>query len=357
MSPPVRPQVLEAIAAGRILSAIGIAICLSILLPEIYSFIESKGKLSLTHAKSRAQIWLLAISLWGLWVLLNCLTMWWVDWRGNEVGCQIVTVPMSPIVYISMKQCLYLFLYDRAKVVHSALNLNGKWMRLWRWVVWLSCTVGVPILTWWLFFIFWRSKVLPEGICVQYFLSTAGVAAVAAADFILSGSLLILFIVPLMKHMQRQQQHVVTKGFEKLMLRNLTVSILMMCSTLTTLLAMCVELTTVFGENPDPSLEHIQIWSTFFPLLDTVMTIILPHFLSTAWIPAKARKYITRPTSVVSTHGLSPKFSRQVADSKSHVSAKFRSTDTTPAEANSTGGADNARLSVQLVNPTESENY
>jgi hypothetical protein len=324
-----RPSVEQAIDVGRAVSALGLAICLGILILEVFGFIEAKREHSFTSAKKRAPIWLLAISIWGLWVLLNCFTMWWIDWRGNEAGCNTVTVPMSPIVYITMKQCLYLFLYDRAKIVHEALNLNGKWMKRWRWIVWLSCAVGVPILTWWLFFIFWRSKVLPEGICVQYFLSTAGVAAVAAADFILSLSLLILFIVPLMKHVQHQHVNsgVSTHVFRRLMCRNLAVSLIMMSSTLAALLAMCIELSTAFGEHPDPSVEYIQIWSTFFPLLDTIVTITMPHFLSNAWLPRKIRHFLVHRSS----HGSSKLESKNGLGNKDYnLSAAYRTTATSP---------------------------
>jgi len=220
--------------------------------------------------------------------------MWWLDWRGNPDGCHAVTVPMSPIAYITMKQCLYLFLFDRAKVVHDALKINGKLMQAWRWIVWLSSLVGVPILTWWLFFLFWRSKVLPEGICVQYATSAAGVASVAAADFVLSLAMLVLFIIPLSTHANKVESLEMTPVFKRLMRRNLIISVMMMASTLVALLFMTVELSVVFGETPDPSLEHLQVWSTFFPLMDSIATICLSHVLSNGWMPLKLRGYLAK---------------------------------------------------------------
>ena len=69
-----------------------------------------------------------------------------------------------------------------------------------------------------------------------------------------------------------------------------------MISTLVALLFMIVELSKVFGANPDPNLEHLQIWSTFFRLMDSVATLVLAHLMSNAWLPAKARAYLSKTT-------------------------------------------------------------
>jgi hypothetical protein len=250
---------------------------------DLSSVCKRRLRLStLKHAKNRALMWLLCISVLGLWTIILCVLMWWVNWIGNEQGCPILVAPMCPLVYITMKQCLYLFLFDRAKVVHNALRIDGLFMRILRWTVYVFSTLGIPALTWWIFILYWRGRVLHEGICVQYTDNIGGVIAVATLDFVLSLAILSLFIAPMIHHIGKIKNDDITPRFRRLIRRNLTVSITMMTSTIASLTVMTVEFTIAHGSSPDPGLEHLQIWGTFFPMLDTILTVILPHVLDHA---------------------------------------------------------------------------
>jgi hypothetical protein len=284
-----RDVVLGAIYAGRALSLTGLVVAFSLLCIESYTIFERWAQISWRRAKSRVLLWLGLISLTGVLVTLTCVVVWWGNWLGREQSCSNLVAPLLPLLYITMKQCLYLFLFDRAKVVHDALKINGHSIRILRWVVFLACTLGVPFLTWWSFILHWRGKVLPEGVCVEYTVSIAGLCSVAAADFILSFAMLILFLLPVMRHVQRIRDDELSPIFRRTLRRNLWVSSIMLMSTLIALIAMSVQLSVSFGDSPDPSTEHLQIWATFFPLFDTIVTVILPHFLSGAWVPTKLR--------------------------------------------------------------------
>ena len=133
----------------------------------------------------------------------------------------------------------------------------------------------------------------PERVCLQYAVNMAGIIAVATIDCILSCAMLALFIAPMSRHMRRVRDDELSPLFRRLVRRNLIVSCLMMISTMTSLITMSVELSIAFGENPDPSTEHLQLWATFAPMLDTILTVLLPHTLSSSWVPAVLRKYIS----------------------------------------------------------------
>ena len=283
-----RPNVLEAILAGRIVSVIGIIFTILILIPEIASLYYTRKKFSLRHAHTRANFSLFLVTLFGLWTLLICLLVWWVNWLGNPEGCHDLVAPMIALIYVIMKQCLYLFLYDRAKVVHESLNLQAFSLRVLRTLVFLASTAGVPLVVYWMFFTYWQSKVLPEGICVQYVSNVGGIIAVASLDFCLSLLMLSLFIAPLLRYSSSDQ--VMNKDIGKLVRKNLTISTMMMFSTMSSLIFMSVILNVVFGKNPPNDIEYLQIWSTFAPMIDTIMTILLSHTISTIWIPKSIKE-------------------------------------------------------------------
>jgi hypothetical protein len=190
-----------------------------------------------------------------------------------------------------MKQFLYLFLFDRAKIVHSALGLNGIVLRMVRWLIVLASIVGIPLLV--CVYTGARSRVLPEtGTCIQYIDSTWAIAVVASLDFVLSMAMLTVFIVPLTKHAHSDiiVEYQQGKSFHRLIRRNLTLSIILVISTLISLLFMTIERSIVFGSNPDPNLEHLQIWSTIAPEIDTFVTVLGVHLLTTSWIPPPITK-------------------------------------------------------------------
>jgi hypothetical protein len=202
---------------------------------------------------------------------------------------------MVPIVYIAMKQCLYMFLFDRAKVVHTALKIDHVLVRGLRWIVFFFSTIGIPLTTWWIFFVYWRGRVLvPEGICVQAPESVGGIIAVSTLDFLLSLAMLGLFLAPVVKHMRKIHDDEITPRFHRLVKRNLAVSVTMMVSTLGCLTVMTVEFSIVHSNAHSRATEHLLIWATFFPMFDTILTVVLPHCLTNAWMTPRVRGCCSR---------------------------------------------------------------
>ena len=291
----VTEAVQTAVTVARVLSLTFLIVISLIAFVEIVNLaFFSDGRLAWSRkVTDRPRLWLLMTSIFGLWTMLTVFLSWWVDWTDNLGGCKVLMDPQSPLVYILTKQFLYLFLFDRAKIVHNALGLNGIKMRMLRWLIFISITVGVPALVWWMFFVYWEARVIAGvGVCVQYTESIGAIVAVASLDFTLSLATLFLFVVPLTKHAKVTHASHSSQQFRRLLRRNLTVSVVLISSTLIALIFMAVELSIVFGDSPDPNLEHMQIWATIFPTIDVFVTVVASHTLTTAWIPSPIRKRI-----------------------------------------------------------------
>jgi hypothetical protein len=280
-----RASVLYAIEVGGIISLINLIVSVGIISLDVKAYVENRGTHSWARPSTRAARWLLLLSFFGMFAFVITSLMFWVDWRGNEAGCDAITAPLLPLVYVSMKQCSYLFLYDRAKVVHAALRLNGEKMKALRWTVWLGSTIGIPSLTWWNFFVFWRAKVLPEAVCVEYFLSTISLVMLVAVDVLFSVALLVMFIVPLIRHVRRPNTTVSKKVFQSVLRSNIVISVIMIVSTITALITMSVELTVNFGKHPNPATEYRQVWVIIAPLTDAIITVVFPHLMTNIWVP------------------------------------------------------------------------
>jgi hypothetical protein len=287
-----RAAVMISILAGRITTVICLVLVSTLACLDVTALCEQRLRLSLLcYAKHRAALWLTLISLLGVWILIMTTLMWWVNWIGNEGGCHALVAPMVPIVYIVMKQCLYLFLSDRANVVLTALRIERRSITVVRWTVVFFASAGIPLGVWWIFFVYWGGRVVvPEGVCAQYPKSVAGIVVVASLDLILSLATLILFVAPLMRHARNIQDDDITPLFHRLIRRNLLVSGAMMFSTCASLVIMTVEFSIANASASAPELDHLQIWATFFPMIDTMLTVVLPHFLTNAWMHTRIQK-------------------------------------------------------------------
>jgi hypothetical protein len=286
-----REAVMNAILAGRIATIICLVLVSALACFDVAALCEQRVRRSLLrYAKHRATLWLTIISLLGMWTLIITTLMWWVNWIGNDNGCAVLVAPMLPLVYIVLKQCLYLFLFDRAKVVHTALRIENTLIALLRWVIVFFASVGIPLGVWWIFIVYWGGRVVvPEGVCVEYPQSVAGVVVVASIDLVLSLAMLILFIVPLMRHARKVRDDEITPLFRKLIRKNLLVSGAMMCSTCASLTIMTVAFSLANASSSTSQLDTLQIWATFFPMTDTMLTVVLPHFLTNAWMHTKVQ--------------------------------------------------------------------
>jgi hypothetical protein len=97
----------------------------------------------------------------------------------------------------------YIYLLERAIVVHKSLGLKAWWLIYFRKVVALAIILGIPAAFGWSFFLIFDGRVLyPEGCCVQVTSDQTPMLAFALCDIALSGCMLFLFAYPLRKHIK-----------------------------------------------------------------------------------------------------------------------------------------------------------
>ena len=105
---------------------------------------ENRGRIKLSSPHQRWRLSLLAAAMFAFCVFLLDGVLVWRDWSDNIAGCATITIP-HVLVYFFQKQSLYLFLYDRAKIVHESLNIEGsklKYLKLLRMLLWLVIVIG-----------------------------------------------------------------------------------------------------------------------------------------------------------------------------------------------------------------------
>ena len=69
----------------------------------------------------------------------------------NPFGCHWIITP-HVFFYILEKQNVYLFLYDRAKIVHDSLTMDAKrakYLSYFRWILWLTIIFGFALCFYW----------------------------------------------------------------------------------------------------------------------------------------------------------------------------------------------------------------
>jgi hypothetical protein len=186
-------------------------------------------------------------------------------------------------------------LVERMKLVHNALNLNILVLRLMRWLVFLSATVGVTVIFFPLIILFFTGVVIQEGICVQYSSSIATIILFAVADFGLSSIMLALFVAPLTRHAHevsevgRNKKKVARDTLMSVARRNLVISSVMMSFTVASLFFMVYSHVDMELESSSPIFGHVQVLHTIFAEIDAFVNVLMCHVITVAWLPSKMK--------------------------------------------------------------------
>ena len=106
-------------------------------------------------------------------------------WIGKEAACKVLPNIIA-LCYMISKQFSYLFLYDRAKLVHDSLRLNSKWIVTLRWMLFITVTLGVPICFYWAAFVAFSGTVTQFGNCVNFSIYPQIIVAFVVSDFFLA---------------------------------------------------------------------------------------------------------------------------------------------------------------------------
>jgi len=143
-----RPNVETAIRTSQIFNAVGVSILSCILAAEILALWQRRSRFSWKHPQTRSQAPLIGLNFWVVFCMCILGSLTWFNWTGNEHACAEI-VPEACIVYVFSKQCAYLFLYDRAKIVHEAFRFKNKKLVYLRWLIWLTIVAGIPLGFFW----------------------------------------------------------------------------------------------------------------------------------------------------------------------------------------------------------------
>jgi len=188
------------------------------------------------------------------------------------------------------RQFAYLLFFERLLVVHKAMNMNTWRMRMARNLLATVAVAVIPLSLYWVAYVEFTGVIVSTaadqpGYCEQDTFSLVAPVYFVVLDTPLSAFLLGLFIMPLLEHIQ--QMHKIdagsgnTKKFYAVALRNLVLSTVMICGSLTLALLMIITLTSSFHPDGTRTLPVLSSWRTFWGLSDTLLTVVCCHLLST----------------------------------------------------------------------------
>ena len=140
-----RDNVANARLAMTIQASVGIS-CLGLILSTIcYSLCAKWDELHFrTKRAHRALLWMLFLTVCAFCFFLDELMMYTNDWSGNPFACNVLASPFIPGLFATGKQFLYMFLYERAYIVHESLKLSGRKLKIIRTIVWLAVVILIP---------------------------------------------------------------------------------------------------------------------------------------------------------------------------------------------------------------------
>jgi hypothetical protein len=287
---------------GRGFSAFSCSFIFIILVLELINLYQKREQVFLKpHKATKVSILgLLAVTIAALFVSISGGLLWWYDWRGFETQCTYFSQWAITIGYVMMKQFLYLFLFQRMYIVHSAIQFDHIIVKVLRIGCFFIIVVGIPVIFYPLILVFWRGFVLPEGVCVQYTINIVPIIMFAVCDAGLSIVLLVLFILPLTRHaIHRGTDESKKTALLKVATRNLIYSSVIITSTLFMLVFMSVTEFNVVRDGTEAekaaSFTYLHVLHTQFAEIDLFLSVVCSHLISVSWIPndSKGRRIMS----------------------------------------------------------------
>jgi hypothetical protein len=273
-------EILTVIQAMRAVTLLGATSSGTIMLLSIVSFWEHRSEFNFRNSSRRWRLPLILTATVSFFVLsLDCSTVW-RTWRSPEddVGCKVVTT-LIPLGYIVEKQCLNLFLYDRAKIVHSAISLGAKkdwYLKLLRWALFLTITLGVAVFFYWSAFAAFTGQIGAEGECIFYTIFPQVPVAFFVADAFLSVGMLLIFLAPLHSHTTGIKELATENkrsnaSFQKMIRLNIILSGCAICTGLVGLTGLAVFNWISDGTR---ATEHYPSWGLFIITWDNFLSVV-----------------------------------------------------------------------------------
>lgn len=283
-----RSDVETAVMAIYVLDIIGMTYSGLLLVLIPWGMFEQRKDMDfVNNPNARGCLWLFVVSALLMSFFAVEFTTYHFDYSNPALydTCQH-RAKFIPTCWIICKQFVYLFLFERAVVVHKSVDLSRPF--IWfRNLVGLLIVFGVGIIFYWGSISLFEGLIyLPEGVCVMATKATYFIVMFVSCDLVLSAALLFLFIFPLVKHLQGFKRTGMEDRFEDklhdIMRKNIVLSALVTGSAFVSLVAMLVLI--VEAEN-NPANQHFIIYAMFAPTLDTVVCLTLLLQISDLWKP------------------------------------------------------------------------
>jgi hypothetical protein len=273
------PEVLKAIKALQVSSMIGAISSGTIALLGFISFVEHRKEFNFRQPVKRWRFFLLVAATISFITLSIDAALVWRHWKSpdEDIGCRVLTTLM-PLGYILEKQFLSLFLYDRAKIVHSAISLGGKrdwYLKMLRWLLFIVLVVGMPLCFYWSPFAAFGGEIRPEGECIFYTIFPEVPVAFAVADTFLAAGMLLIFIAPLYAHkteIKSMGGSHSAESFQRMIRNNL---ILSGCAILCGWIGLIGLSTFNWLYDGTRETEHLPTWGLFVITFDNFLSVIL----------------------------------------------------------------------------------
>jgi hypothetical protein len=281
-------------------TSIGTTVTGILVLLGFLSLIENRKKLEIVHAKNRWRISLFATALFSFVVFILDGTLVWISWTGHEEECRTITIPHL-LFYLFEKQGMYLFLYDRAKIVHESLKIERtklKYLKLIRTVLWLTLALGVPIGLFWSPFIAYTGVVYPAGNCVFFVIWPVLIIVMIVLDVFLEAGMLLIFLIPLYSHSHVMNEiksikddnlHHAENMVAKVIRRNIIYSSIALASCLIAATILATMEWIANGEGAENQ-AHLRIWASFSVCFDNLIGVSMMHCMTSGWMSTSCRK-------------------------------------------------------------------
>ena len=208
---------------------------------------------------------------------------------------------MKPHVffYIIEKQFLYLFLFDRAKIVHESIGLtkdNNRYLYYFRWILWLVIVFGMSLFFYWAAFGAVTGNVADNGECVYRVIYPQVCIAIVVADFFLATGMLLIFLLPLkqqsksLKALGSNVGDAFKNHIDRVIYRNLVCSVIALVGCFLSLVTLTT-LMWIADNDLTPATFYLRFWALFAVSSESLIGVLAVHGMTTGWYPLSIRKF------------------------------------------------------------------
>ena len=267
-----RSEVREGALGIFISSAFGMAFTGLLLFVQAISLFQHRKEVY--SQKQRWRLSLFGAAFFAFIVLLFDGLLVWVNWIGREFSCASITHP-HVLFYVLEKQCMNLFLYERAKIVHETLMYDFKYLSWFRNLLWLTLVLGVPVCFYWATFVAFTGVVSMEGDCVYYTIFPEVVIAFVVSDFFLASGMMAVFLLPLWVHSNQIRnltrgvssnvsyvENPINEKLDKVIRHNILCSSIALSSGLVSLTAFATTM-WIAKLNGTSAADYLRVWGLF----------------------------------------------------------------------------------------------